>query len=187
MRWVMSLTSSLMVLFTVPGAVAQSASHNSDSVLARLSYQTGSQEIDWRYQKASPRMCLAVYESGYYQISRLTEQDNETLEGAMPKDQLGKLQGLLHEVDFQSQGGGIVLQSAESLVVEVLRHGETKHYFWINPDDRNPLPRSAIKVVRWLNGFQARGATPFEHHEASDIRICPSMNDNPLLLTSSLK
>jgi hypothetical protein len=187
MRWVMLLTSALMVLFIGPGAVAQSASRNSDSVLARLSYQTGSPVIDWRNQEGSPRMCLAVYQKGYFQISRLTEHGNETLEGAMPKGQLGKLQGLLHEVDFQSQGDGIVLQGAESLVVEVLRHGKTKHYFWINSDDRNPLPTSALKVVNWLMDFQARGAIPFKHYEASDIRICPSMNDNPLPLTSSLK
>jgi hypothetical protein len=185
---VMSLTSALMVLFSGLGAAAQSASGNSDSVLARLSYQSGAAVIDWRSQKESPHMCFAVYKSGYYRISRLTEHGNETLEGAMPKDQLAELQGLLHEVDFQSQGGGIqYLQGAESLVIEVVRHGKTKHYFWINPDDGNPLPKSAMKVVDWLEDFRAHGATPFKHYETSDIRICPSMNDNPMPLTSSLK
>lgn len=185
---VMSLISALMVLFTGVGAAAQSASANSNSVLARLSYQSGRAVIDWRNQKGSPHMCLAVYQNGDYQISRLTEHGNQTLEGAMPKDQLGELQGLLHEVEFQSEGGGIqYLEGAESLVVEVLLHGKTEHYFWINPGDRNPLPKSAIKVVSWLEDFQASGATPFKHYEASDIRICPSMNDNPLPLTSSLK
>ena len=68
----------------------------------------------------------------------------------MPQDQLGELQGLLHEVEFQSEGDGIqYLQGAESLVVEVLRQVKTKHYFWINPEDRNPPPKSAIKVVNW--------------------------------------
>jgi len=99
---VMSLTSALMVLFTGLGAVAQSASGNSDSVLARLSYQSGRAVIDWRSQKDPPHMCLTVYQSGYYQISRLTEHGNQTLEGAMPKEQLGELKGLLHEVDFRS-------------------------------------------------------------------------------------
>jgi hypothetical protein len=106
----------------------------------------------------------------------------------MPREQLGELKGLLHEVDFRSGGGGIqYLQSAESLVVEVLRHGKTEHYFWINSEARSPLPKSAIKVVNWLEDFTARDATPFKHYEGSDIRICPSMNDNPLPLTSSLQ
>lgn len=106
----------------------------------------------------------------------------------MPKDQLAQLQTLLHAVDFQSVGGGMqYLQSAESLVIEVARHGKMKHYFWVNPDNRNPLPKSAIRVVDWLEDFRAHGATPFKHYEVSNMHICASMNDNPMPLTSSLK
>jgi hypothetical protein len=185
---VIPLTSVLMVLFSGLGAMAQSATGNPNSVLARLSYHTGSQGIDWRNEKESPHICMAVYHSGYYQISRLTEHGNQTLQGTMPQDQLAQLQTLLHEVDFQSVGGGIqYLQGAESLVIEVLNHGKSKHIFWVNPDDRNPLPKSAIRVVDWLEDFQAHGATSFNHYEDSDMRICPSMNDNPMPLTSSLK
>jgi len=185
-----SLTSALVALFAAIGigAGAQSASGHSDGALARLSYESGGAVIDWRTQKQPPQTCLAIYPSGYYLISRLTEHGNQTFEGAMPKDQFAQLQDLLDEVHFQSAGGGLQhLQGAESLVVEVSRNGHMKHYFWINPEDRNPLPKSALKVANWLRDFRARGATPFEHYEGSDIRICPSMNDNPMPLTSSLK
>ncbi len=184
----MLLAFPLAVLFTGLPALAQSAGENSVSVLARLSYDGGPGVIDWRDQKGYPHICMAVYQNGYYQISRLTEHGTQTFEGAMPKDQLRELKDVLHQVDFQSAGGGLqYLQRAESLVVEVFRHGKTEHYLWINPDDHNPLPKSAIKVVNWLEDFQARGATPFKQYEASNIRICPSMNDNPLPLMSSLK
>ena len=183
---VISLTSALMVLFTGLGAIAQTATGNSDPVLARLSYQNS--VLNQRGHTESPNVCLAVYESGYYQISRRLEQGNQTLEGTMPKDQLAQLQTLLHEVDFQSVGGGIqYLQGAESLVIESIRHGKTKHYFWVNPENRNPLPKSAIRVVDWLEDFRAHGATPFKHYEVSNRRICPSMNENPMPLTSRLK
>src|SRR5437588_651975 len=112
----LSFTSALMVLLTGV-ALAQSASGNSDSVLARLSYQSGTTVIDWRYEKGSPHICLAVYRSGYYQISRFTERGTQTLEGAMAKEQLGELKGLLYEVGLQFEGGGIqYLEGVESLV-----------------------------------------------------------------------
>lgn len=104
----------------------------------------------------------------------------------MPKEQLAGLDQVLDKIDFQSQGGGVqYLQGAESLVVEIVRHRETKRYFWINPEHRNPLPKSATKLVDWLESFQAPGATPFSYHEPTDIRICPSMNENPLPIMSS--
>ena len=167
----MSLTSALFMVLLTVGAVAQSPRGDSDAVLTRLSYQSGGMGMDWRNQKGFPQMCLAVYQSGYYQISRLTEHGNQTLEGAMSKEQLGELQELLHQIDFQSRGGGFqYLQDAESFAVEFLRHGKTKHHFWINPNNRKPLPESAIKVVNWLEDFEARNATPFQQYEG-DIRI----------------
>jgi hypothetical protein len=72
---VISLTYALMVLFSGLGAMAQSAPSNSDSAMARLSYQNQS-VIDWRTQIGSPHICLTLYQSGYYQMSRLTEHGN---------------------------------------------------------------------------------------------------------------
>lgn len=183
----LSPTSALFMVLLTVGTVAQLPRDDSDAALARLSYESGGTVIDWRDQKGFPKLCLAVYQSGYYQVSRLTEHGNQTLEGTMSKEQLGELHGLLHQIDFPSRGGGIqYLQGAESIVIELLGHGKTKHHFWINPANRNPLPKSAIKVVNWLENFEARNATPLQY-EASDLRICPSMNDNPLPLKSSLK
>jgi hypothetical protein len=186
-----SLTAASLVLVAAIAAIGQRQTSDSDPVVARLSYKSGEMFVGdyWQYKNRSPHICLAVYQSEYYQISRETEHGNDrTLEGLMSKKDFGELQELLNNINFQSEGGGIqYLQGAESLVVELFRHSETKHYFWVNPEHRNPLPRSAIKIVNWLEEFQARGATPFKHYEASDIpRICPSMNENPLPITTAL-
>jgi hypothetical protein len=182
-----SLTSAAFLVVLAVAAVGQAEINDSDPVVVRLSYRSGRTMIDWRYQNGYPQTCLAVYQGGHYQISRLTEHGDQTLEGTMPKDQWGELQELLAKVSFQSQGGGIqYLQGAESFIVELVRHGETKRYFWVNLDQRNPLPKSAIKIVNWLQKFQARGTTPFKHYEESDIRICPSMNENPMPLTTEI-
>ena len=183
----MSLTSAAFLAVLAVAAVGQAETNDSDPVVVRLSYRSGRTMIDWRYQNGYPQICLAVYQGGRYQISRLTEHGDQTLEGTMPKDQLGELQELLAEVNFQSQGGGLqYLQGAESFIVELVRHGEIKRYFWVNLDHRNPLPKSAIEIVNWLEKFQARGATPFKHHEESEIRICPSMNENPMPLIAEI-
>lgn len=179
----------LVSIVSVAGfnGVAQSAKSDSDAIVARLSFHSGEMVIDWRYQKNYPQICLAVYQSRYYQISRLTERGSQTLEGTLSEEDFASLKEMLNKVNFRSEGGGIqYLQGTESVIVEVVRHNETMRHFWVNPGGRNPLPKSAIKVVEWLENFQAPGATPFKHFEASDIRICPSMNENPLPLTSSL-
>ena len=186
MRSAFAVSLAALLLLASIASVAQSEKKDSDGLVARLSYQSGGMVIDWRYQKGYPHICFAVYRSGYYRVLRFTEQGNQTLEGMLPKEQLAGLDQVLDKIDFQSQGAGVqYLQGAESLVVEIVRHRETKRYFWINPEHRNPLPKSATKLVDWLESFQAPGATPFSYHEPTDIRICPSMNENPLPIMSS--
>jgi hypothetical protein len=183
MRLMSSTLGFMLLLVTVP-TIAQRAITNPDPVVARLSYQSG-RMIDWRNQKGTPQVCMAAYQSGYYQLSRLTESGTQTLEGAMPKEQLGQLKHLLQGVDFRSEAGGVqYLQGAESFVLEVGSREKTEHYFWINPENRNPLPKSAVNIVNWLENFGTRGATPFRLHEAGDIRICPSLNQNPMPLSA---
>jgi hypothetical protein len=181
------LCAAYIVLLVTVGAVAQTG-NEAAGVLARLSYRSGSTVVDWHDQKGYPRICMAVYRTGYYQVSRLTEFGYETLQGTLPKASLDRLRELLKNVNFKSAGNGIqYLQGTESVIVERDDHGHTTHYFWINPDNQNPLPKSATRLVNWLESFRTRGATPFEHFETSDIRICPSMNDNPLPLISMFK
>lgn len=181
------LCAAYILLSITVGAVAQTG-NQSGGVLARLSYRSGSTVIDWNDQTGYPQICIAVYRSGYYQISRLTKYGDETVQGTMARASFDQLRELLWDVDFKSAGSGFqYLQGAESVIVETDRHGHKTHSFWINPGDQNPLPKSAAKIRDWLEGFKARGATPFEHFEASDIRICPSMNDNPLPLISIIR
>lgn len=177
----------VLVTLAVIACVAQSRRSESDDLVARLSYGSGGMVIDWRHQKGYPQICFAVYQSGYYQISRLTEQGNQTLQGNLSKEHFAELRQLLNNISFDSEAGGIdYLEGAESLVTELVRQGKTARYFWINPGHRNPLPKSATELADWLQKFQAQGATPFRRLVTSDIRICPSMNENPLPLTTSL-
>ena len=185
MRSVVAVT--VLVALAAIAGVAQLRNSESDGLVARLSYHTGGMGIDWRYQEGYPQFCFAVYHSGYYQISRLTEQGNQMLQGNLSKQHFAELGRLLKNIKFDSEAGGIdYLEGAESLISELVRQGKTVRYFWINRGDRNPLPKSATDLVNWLEDFQARGATPFKRLETSDIRICPSMNENPLPLTTSL-
>src|SRR5579864_1228686 len=104
-----------LILLTAIASVAESDNSDSDGLMARLSYRSGGMVIDWRYQKVYPQICFAVYRSGYYRVSRLTEHGNETLEGKLPKAQLTGLDQVLNKIKFQSQGDGVqYLQSAES-------------------------------------------------------------------------
>ena len=185
----MRSVACVLLLVSLPAiaCVAQSGKRESDTVVARLSYHSGGMGIDWRYQKGYPQICFAVYQSGSYQTSRLTEHGYQTLQGTLSKEHLTELRKLLNSISFDSEAGGIdYLEGAESLVTEVVRHDKTVRRFWINRGHRNPLPKSATELVEWLENFQAQGATQFQPHETSEIRICPSMNENPLPLTSSL-
>jgi hypothetical protein len=168
------------VLFALVISVAQLKKSPSGDLMARLSYGRG-RMIDWRYEKGYPQVCFAAYRSGYYRISRLTEQGRQNLEGVLSKDQLAELDRLLKNVHFESEGGGFQsLQGAESLVAEVVRHGESTRYVWVNPENRNPLPKSGKDVVEWLENFQAQGATPFTLHELSNVPVCPPVNARPV-------
>ena len=165
---------------------AQSRAYSPDSLLARLSYGSG-RIIDWRQEQGNPQICFALYRNGYYQVSRLTEGGPETLQGTLSEDEAVRFRSMLGNLDFQSSGGAVILNSAEVLEAEVVRKGKTMHYIWIDPDHERPFPKSAMSIVKWLHDFKPEGASPLTVRELSDQpSICPVASQPMLPLFASL-
>jgi hypothetical protein len=177
------LIRATLVLLISGAALGQSGTHNPDGLLARLSYRSG-HFIDWRQERGNPQICFALYRSGYYRVSRLTEKGTETLQGALAEDQAIRLRNVLESLDFQSSSGAVIRNGAEVLVAEVVRDGKTLHYVWMNPDHQRPFPSSATGVVRWLYEFKPEGASPLTVREP--FSICPNASEPVLPLISSL-
>ena len=174
------LRATLMLLISCL-AFAQSRTHGSDRLFARFSYG-GGHIVDWRYEQGNPQICFALYRSGYYRVSRLTERGTETLQGTLREDQVTRFRKTLENLDFQSSEGGVIREGAEMLEAEIVRKGKPMHYRWINPDDQRPFPDSVMNLVKWLRGFEPEGAFPFTERELSDQpSICPPASPNPLV------
>jgi len=102
------------------------------------------------------------------------------LQGTLSPDQLTRLRTLLKSLDFQTGEVGAIRKASESLIAEVVRDGKTVHSVWIDPDHERPFPDSAIRVVNWLQDFEAQGSSPLTLRELSDRPICPSASEKPL-------
>ena len=177
----------VIVFLCSPSSPGESTTRtDDDSVLARLSY-AGGYMVDWREQTGSPGICFALYRSGRYRISRLTEAGNESLQGKLSEDAFDRLTKLLIRLDSESSPGGIVQKGAESFIVEIAREQDTIHQVWVNPDHQRPLPESVMRVVYWLQDFEATGAHPLTLRELSNQRICPTASEPLLPVISCLR
>jgi hypothetical protein len=176
---------AILILVASRVASAQSKELDSNSLLARVSYNVGPSVIDPE-ARDYPRACFALYGGGYYQISR--EDGTEPLEGTLSRRQVSDLGRMFRKLDFKSSGGGIVHRSAERFVAEVVRDDDATYYVWMNPDHRNPLPSSAVRIVKWLQEFKAAGASPLMTPRGlSEHSICPPASGSALhSLTSEL-
>jgi hypothetical protein len=174
-----TLFAAALILFAGI-ASAQSKEPDSDSLLARVSYNIGFPGIDWRTQEGYPQSCIAVYRDGYYQVSRLTEDGIENLQGTLSQPQLFYFGKMLKNLDFESRGGGIVRQGAQRFTAEVVREGKAIRYEWMNPDRERPFPSSAARIIEWLRQFKAEGASPFVLRELSEHPVCPPASEKPL-------
>ncbi len=175
-----------LISFISGFACAQSRTHGPDRLLARLSY-SGGHVVDWRHEQGNPQICFALYRSGHYRVSRLTEGGTETLQGTLPEDQVTPFRSMLENLDFQSSGGAVTRNGAEVLVAEVVRKGRTIRYVWIDPDHERPFPTSAMSVIKWLKDFQPEGGLPLTVRELStEPSICPVASKPLLPLVASL-
>jgi hypothetical protein len=178
-RTVVFLVSGLLIASCLAGA--QSDKIKDDGLLARLSYRSEGAVADSRFDNGYPQICLAVYRSGFYRISRLLQGASQNLEGFLSPEQFADFNRTVNQIDFRSYGDGLrYLGGSESLVAEVVRDGKTKRYVWVDPDQRNPFPKSAVNAIDWLRHFRTQGATPFTYHELSDMPVCPAAAEKPV-------
>lgn len=181
----LAVEATLILLISV-FALGQSTALKTDSLYARLSYTTG-HGIDWNQQPGNPRICIALYRSGYYQLSRLTEMGTETLQGMLSKDQRWHFRRLVESLDFQSSEGAVTRKGAEIFLAEVVHNRTTTRYAWVNPDDERPFPSSAVGIVKFLQDFKPENASPLTVRELGDQpSICPvASNPSPAMASVS--
>jgi hypothetical protein len=131
-----------------------------------------------------PQICFSVDRSGHYEMRRMTMKGNaefvdgtphtELLHGALPSNELKKLQTLLQDPEFRNlpkSSGSILLRGAETFVAEVPRASGAQRVVVSDTDGENPFPPSAQRVINWLQRFKAEGAVPLD---VSALDICPS-------------
>jgi hypothetical protein len=177
--------NAALILLVSGFTFAQSKTQGPDSLYARLSYTTG-HPVDWRQEQGNPHICFALYRSGYYRVSRITESGTETVQGSLSEDQVLHFRSMLENLDFQSSGPAVILNGAETLVAEVVRKRKTIHYVWIDPDHQRPFPSSTMSIVKWLQNFKPEGASPLTVRELDDSSICPLTSNGVLPLLASL-
>ena len=110
--WTTALIATLAV-FTSGTGLAQSKKPSGDRLVARLSY-ISTYAVDWTYQEGSPKVCFALYRSGYYQILRDTENGTAFLQGTLSRDQLLRVGRMLKNLDFQASEGSAIRRGSES-------------------------------------------------------------------------
>lgn len=171
--------AALPLLFSAI-ASSQSNLHHPEALIARLSYQS-TYRIDWRDQRGSTRICFALYKSGHYRMSRLSENGMHTVQGNLYGDEFASLRTMLRDLRSETTGRGeIIRQGSESFRAEIVRGGETTELEWINPDHERPFPRSATQVVAWLQQFRDRDAVRLTLRELSEEPICPPASTKPV-------
>ena len=130
-----------------------------------------------------PQICFSVDHTGHYEMRRLTMKGNaeflvgtphtELLQGTLPPSELGKLEKLLEDPEFLklTSAPSILRKGAETFVAEVPRENGVQRIVMSDADRKNPFPRSAERIVNWLQHFKAEGAEPLD---VSAEDICPS-------------
>lgn len=140
----------------------------------------------------SPQICFSVDRTGRYKMRRLAIKLSaespqarpdtkllpgsiytEQLQGTLPATELEKLDKLLAEPDFlnlAASAPNILRNGAETFVAEVPRDDYVQRVVMSDADGENPFPRSANRIVNWLQHFKAEGAKPLE---ISSEDVCP--------------
>jgi len=177
MRRHLTLLLAAMILSTPAIVMAQSKNSDQRTPVARISYHYS---YAWDAAESGyPHICFALYDGGYYQVSRLTMDGPQTLQGKLSRSQFSRLRELIKGFDFDSAGGWVVRKGAESLLIDVTSDDTTVRHRWVNPDRERPLPDAAVKIIGWLQNFEDKGATPLTLRELGES-ICPPGSLKPL-------
>jgi hypothetical protein len=140
-----------------------------------------------------PQICFSVDHTGHYEMRRVTIKvsaeplqgspdaklllgtpHTELLQGTLSPSELENLQKLLEDPEFRGlarSSGGILRKGAETFVAEVPRENGVQRVVMSDTDRESPFPRSAKRIVNWLQHFKAEGAKPLD---VSAEDICPS-------------
>jgi hypothetical protein len=172
------------------------------SLLVRMSFTSS-----WVPQGfgSLPQICFSVDRTGHYEMRRLTIKVStespqaspdtklllgtpytELLQGTLLASELEKLEKLLADPEFlklAASAPNILRKGAETFVAEVPREDQVQRVVMSDADGENPLPRSANRIVNWLQHFKAEGAKPLD---VSAEDICPSAALQPVNPTTAL-
>ena len=166
----------------MPGSWGQGSpsEQGQERVLARISYH-GTYMAYLNDDNHSPRICFEVYRSGHYRITRMMKNSGAgNFGGELTADQMDQVTKMVRSLDFDSTDGGLVRKGSELFVAEVANGDEVKRHLWMDPDHQRPFPDSAAKIIRWLQNFDARRASPITVPEMSTDPICPRASEKPL-------
>jgi hypothetical protein len=179
------LLAAILLLPSV--SITQQATPSTDvGLLGRLSYD----KSGFAPPRSVTHVCFDVSRNGEYRIMRwLNDGHTQRLHGSLAKEEFASLSNLLQAPDFRnlsSNGGGLILQKAETIAAEIAVRGrwhddgygtkwlepQTWHLQWLNADGQTPFPTPVAKVVDWLRRFAPKNAKRFEDAEFPDV--CPS-------------
>ncbi len=146
----------------------------SEAPMVRLSFHRGSAEVSDFDDAAFTQVCLSVVRDGHYQMRHVSaKRGAEMLQGTLSPHELKRLGGLLGNADVRSQegsSGGLLRNSAETFTAEVQRKDGVQRFTLTDTDGESPFPRSVLKIVAWLQGFDAQDA---KHLAVDTEDICP--------------
>ncbi len=172
------------------------------SLLARMSFTSS-----WVAQGlgSSPQICFSIDREGHYEIRRLTIKASaespqagpddklltgtpytELLQGTLSAGELEQLEKLLADGEFlklAASAPNILRKGAETFVAEVPRDDYVQRVVMSDADGENPFPRSANRLVNWLQHFKAEGAKPLD---VSAEDICPRGSLQPVKPSTAL-
>jgi len=154
-------TTMMLLISTLAFAQSRTQGHDpdqhNDRLFARLSYSSG-HIVDWRQEQGNPQICFALYRSGYYRVSRLTERGTETLQGTLSEDQVLRFRGMLEKSRLPIQWGRRYSHGAEVFIAEVVRNAKPCITSGSIPTTSARSPNSAMSVVKWLQDFNRKAA-----------------------------
>jgi len=174
---------TMLAMLAPVNAVPQSRDQDSRTPLSqdsdmvtRLAYHN----TYWTEEKDSLRQaCFALYRDGHYKLLRIKQNGGrESLQGDLDQNGIVGIANMLKNLSFGRSIGGAILRDSEFFMADIANHGKIVRHAWLDPDGRNPLPDSAVKIVNWLQSFQPQDASPVALRELSDV--CPAARAEPL-------
>jgi hypothetical protein len=203
MRFVGKHIAIASLIFGTSLSWGQSKLDAPSSLLVRMSF-TSTWVADFGVRD-SPQVCFSIDHAGHYQMRRLTMKVSseplaenpgtealqgtphaELIQGTLQSSELEKLEKLLADQEFRKltvSAPNFLTKGAETFVAEVPRDSGVQRVVMSDADGKNPFPRSAEKIVNWLQTFKAEGSKPID---VSARDICPQGSIQPVRPATAL-